>query len=304
MAGYIGKRILAGLLSLFILVTVTFFLTRMIPGSPFAGGNVSENVQEAIEEEYGLNEPVMVQYQNYLKNLLQGDLGVSLKKPGVTVAEVIGRAWPVTVSVALPAIILAAVLGILLGIWQASSGNRGIRNSIFFSTVIGSSVPNFAVAILLLLLFGVRLKWFPVAGLMTPANYVLPVTAMAIYPASVIARLMCRAYTEEMQKEYVTLAKAKRISKSRILLAHVMRHALIPVFNYLGPAAAFLVTGSFVVESVFTIPGLGREFVNAIANRDYTMIMGLTVFMGAVVILLNLMTDILCGCLNPAVKEK
>lgn len=304
MVGYIGKRLTAGLVSIFFLMTVTFFLTQLMPGSPFAGGNVSEAVQEAIEEEYGLNEPLMVQYKTYLINFLRGDFGISLAKPGVTVSEVIGRAWPATVSIGLPAIIVAAIFGTLFGVWQATARNRAVRTGIFLGTVLGSSMPNFVVAIMLLLVFGVQLKWFPIVGLTTPGNYVLPVAALALYPTSVITRLVQRAYEEEVKKEYVILTKAKGLKRLQILLFHVMRHVWIPVLNYLGPAAAFLITGSFVIESVFTISGLGREFVNAIANRDYTMIMGLTVFMGVVVIILNLITDILCAWLNPGMRKE
>lgn len=304
MAKYIGKRLLTGILSLFVLVTITFFLTRLIPGSPFAGGNVSEKVQEAIEEEYGLHEPVMVQYRKYLGNLLRGDLGISLKKPGESVAEVIRRAWPATASVGLLAIFVSAVLGTAAGIWHAVSKHRGIKTGVFLGTVLGSSVPTFAAALILLLVFGVKLKWFPVAGLFSPGNYVLPVISLALYPSAVITRLVSRAYIEEMGKEYVMMARAKGLPERKIIGSHVLRHALVPVLNYLGPVSAFLVTGSFVVESIFTIPGLGREFVSSISNRDYTMIMGLTIFMGTVVILVNLVTDLICGVLDPEIRKE
>lgn len=303
MTTYIGKRLGTGLLSLFVLVTITFFLTRMIPGSPFAGGNVSESVQKAVEEEYGLHEPVMKQYQNYLGNLLQGDLGISLKKPGETVTGVIGRAWKATASVGSLAILVSVVLGTLLGILHAVSKRRGIRAGIFLGTVLGSSVPGFVTALLLLLVFGVKLKWFPVAGLFYPGSYVLPVISLALYPTAVITRLVSRACREEMQKDYIIMARAKGLSERKILFSHVLCHVFIPVLNYLGSAAAFLMTGSFVVESIFTIPGLGREFVSSISNRDYTMIMGLTIFMGTVVILTNLLTDVICAALNPEIRK-
>lgn len=147
------------------------------------------------------------------------------------------------------------------------------------------------------------MKWFPVAGLFSPGNYVLPVVALALYPTAVITRLVSRACEIEMQKDYVIMARAKGLTEKRILLSHILRHVLIPVLNYLGPTAAFLRTGSFVVESIFTIPGLGREFVSSISNRDYTMIMGLTIFMGTVVILTNLLADVLCAALNPEIRK-
>lgn len=303
MLRYGCKRILIGILSLFVLVTAAFFLTRMMPGSPFQTGNVSESVLESMEEEYGLNEPPIRQYQTYLGNLLHGDLGVSFKKPGVSVTEVIGRAWPATASLGALAILAAAVVGTLLGIWQASSNSRAVKGSIFFGTMLGTGIPNFVIALLLMLCFGVKLKLLPIAGLQSAANYILPVISLAVYPASVTARLMQNTFREEMGRDYVVLAKAKGLKWRRTAVTHILKNAWIPVLNYIGPAAAFLMTGSFVVESVFTVPGLGREFVNSIANRDYTLILGLTIFMGVTVIGINLLTDLLCAWLDPRVRR-
>ena len=303
MLTYTGKRILTGILSLFILVTVSFFLTRMMPGSPFQSGNVSEEVMQSIEKEYGLDKPVFAQYTTYVGNLVTGDLGVSFKKPGVTVVEVIGRAWPITASIGGLAILVAAVFGTLLGIWQASSDRSAVKGSIFIGTILGTGIPNFVVALLLMLVFGVKLKLLPISGLTSAANYILPVLSLAVYPMSVVARLMQNTFQEEMKKEYVRMAKAKGLKFGQIVVGHILKNAWIPVLNYLGPAAAFLLTGSFVVESIFTIPGLGREFVNSIGNRDYTLILGLTVFMGTMVIGINLLTDLLCAWLDPRIRR-
>lgn len=303
MLRYTGKRILTGLLSLFVLVTATFFLTRQMPGSPFQVGNVSEEILESMEEEYGLNEPFFVQYRMYLGNLLHGDFGVSYKKPGVTVTEVIQRAWPATGKVGGLAVLTALAGGTLLGIWQASSKKKAVKNGILFGTMLGSGIPNFVIALLLVLLFGVKWKWFPIAGLSGWTSYILPVVSLAVYPMSVVTRIMQNTFQEEMQKDYVVLAKAKGLEWKQIALTHILKNAWIPVLNYAGPAAAFLLTGSFVVESIFTIPGLGREFVGSIANRDYTLILGLTVFMGAVVIGINLLVDLLCAWLDPRIRK-
>lgn len=303
MLKYTGKRILIGILSLFVLVTAAFFLTRLMPGSPFQSGNVSEDVLKSMEEEYGLDRPMTEQYRLYLGNLLKGDLGVSFKKPGVTVVEVIRRAWPMTAALGGLAILAAAVFGTLLGIWQASSGKKAVRGGIFLGTILGTGIPNFVIALLLMFFFGVKLKLLPIAGLAGPQNYILPVISLAVYPTAVIARLMQNTFREEMQKDYVVLAKAKGLKPGRTALTHILKNAWIPVLNYIGPAAAFLLTGSFVVESIFTIPGLGREFVNSIGNRDYTLIMGLTVFMGIVVIGINLLTDLICAWLDPRVRR-
>ncbi|EEG74469.1 ABC transporter permease [[Clostridium] hylemonae] len=303
MGRYTRRRILLGILALFVLVTAAFFLTRMIPGSPFQSGNVSESVLRSLEREYGLDKPAGGQYVTYLGNLLRGDLGMSYKKPGTSVAEVIARAWPVTFFLGFLAILLAVVLGTVMGVWQAVTERKAVKGGIFLGTMLGTGMPNFVIALLLALLFGVKLKFLPVAGLTGAANYVLPVVSLAVYPASVITRMIHNAAEEEMKRDYVVMARAKGLGRRRILFMHVLKNAWLPVLNYIGPAAAFLLTGSFVTESIFTIPGLGREFVTSIANRDYTLILGLTVFMGTVVIGINLITDLVGAWLDPRVRR-
>lgn len=303
MGRYMLKRILVGFLALFVLVTASFFLTRIMPGSPFQSGNVSEQVLSALEEEYGLDKPPAVQYVVYLGNLLHGDFGMSYKKPGVSVAAVIGRAWPVTAALGMLAILLAAVLGTAAGIWQATTEKRVVKGGIFLGTMLGTGIPNFAIALLLALLFGVKLKLLPITGISGAANYVLPVVSLALYPASIITRMIQNTLRDEIRRDYVALARAKGLGRRRILLTHVLKNAWLPVLNYIGPAAAFLLTGSFVVESIYTIPGLGREFVISIANRDYTLILGLTTFMGAVVIGINIITDVLGAWLDPRIRR-
>ena len=303
MLGYTLKRLATGLVSLFVLATVTFFLVRLIPGSPFQNGGVSDQVVEAGEEEYGLNEPLFDQYLTYMGNLVHGDLGVSYQEPDTTVAEIIGRTWPVTVSLGLAALLAAVVLGTGLGILRAVSKSRIVREGILAGGMLAAGIPNFAVAILLLLVFSVKLGWFPAAGLLTPAHYVLPVISLALYPAAVISRLTGNTLSAELGKQYVMFARAKGLGRGRIIFTHALKNAWIPVLNYVGPASAFLLTGSFVVESIFTIPGLGREFVSSITNRDYTLILGLTVFMGMVVILVNLVTDLVCAWMDPRMRR-
>ena len=303
MLRYTLKRLATGLVSLFVLATVTFFHVRLIPGSPFQNGGVSDQVVEAVEEEYGLNEPLFDQYLTYMGNLVHGDLGVSYQEPDTTVAEIIGRTWPVTVSLGLAALLAAVALGTGLGILRAVSKSRIVREGILAGGMLAAGIPNFAVAILLLLVFSVKLGWFPAAGLLTPAHYVLPVISLALYPAAVISRLTGNTLSAELGKQYVLFARAKGLGRGRIIFTHALKNAWIPVLNYVGPASAFLLTGSFVVESIFTIPGLGREFVSSITNRDYTLILGLTVFMGMVVILVNLVTDLVCAWMDPRMRR-
>lgn len=303
MTRYTGKRFLISLLSVWMLITVAFFLTRQMPGSPFQTGNVSGEVLEQMEQEYGFDQPVSAQYVTYMRNLLHGDLGISYMNPGESVTEVIARALPTTLSLGILAVIVSLVAGTLLGMLQAFSQKRWVRTTILFGTIFGAGIPNFVIALLLALVFGVQWKLLPVVGLDSWTSYLLPVLSLAAYPTAVVTRLMCHACRQELQKEYVVLAKVKGLSMRRIAWTHVWKNAWIPVLNYAGPAAAFLLTGSFVVESIFTIPGLGREFVNSIANRDYTLIMGLTIFMGVVVIGVNLAVDLLCAWMDPRIRK-
>ena len=303
MARYTCRRILTGILSLFVLITVTFFLVRIIPGSPFQRGGVSESVVEAIEQEYGLNEPLFTQYLSYIGGVLHGDLGISYQDPAVRVTEVIARAWPVTASVGTAALIVSLIMGTGLGILSAVSGRRSVKQVISAGGMIAAGIPGFAAAILLMLVFSVKLKLLPASGLLSPVHYILPVAALSLYPAAMVSRLVSSTLETELTKDYVLFARAKGLGRRQVIFTHALKNAYLPVINYIGPASASLLTGSFVVESIFTIPGLGREFVGSITNRDYTLILGLTVFMGAVVILVNLITDLLCAWLDPKTRR-
>lgn len=303
MIRYTVKRIVTGILSLFLLATITFFLVRIIPGSPFQSGGISHVVVEAVEEEYGLNRPVFEQYVSYMGNLLKGDLGISYQEPGTTVTEVIARACPLTLSIGIPALIVSILVGTSLGIWCAVTKKQCVKRIITSGGMLAAGIPSFAAAILLLLLFSVKLKWFPSSGLLSPAHYVLPVIALSLYPTAVISRFMSNTMSAELKKDYILFARAKGLQTGAIWIKHGLKNAWLPALNYIGPASAFLLTGSFVVESIFTIPGLGREFVSSITNRDYTMILGLTIFMGTVVITVNLVTDLVSAWLDPRLRN-
>lgn len=302
MAKYITKRLLMGLVSLFALITVTFFLTRLMPGNPFDISNVNQAVQDRIMSYYGLDQPVYVQFGMYLKNLSHGDLGISYKKVGTTVNQLIMHEAPYTIQIGLIAFIIALILGTVLGIAMAVTRKEGVRGSLMFLTVLGISIPNYVLALLLMLVCGVMLKWFPVVGLGSWKHYILPVTAMTVYPLAQISKLVKSSYSEAMHQDYVIMAKAKGISKTRISFVHILKNAMIPVITISGPMVAFLLTGSFVVENIFTIPGIGREFVNSVSNRDYTVIMGLTIFLGIILVLCNLISDMICALVDPRIK--
>ena len=302
MAKYITKRLLMGLVSLFALITVTFFLTRLMPGNPFDISNVNQAVQDRIMSYYGLDQPIPVQFGMYLKNLSHGDLGISYKKVGTTVNQLIMQEAPYTIQIGLLAFIIALILGTIIGIAMAVTRKEGVRGSLMFLTVLGISIPNYVLALLLMLVCGVTLKWFPVVGLGSWKHYILPVTAMTVYPLAQISKLVKSSYSEAMHQDYVIMARAKGISKVRISFVHILKNAMIPVITISGPMVAFLLTGSFVVENIFTIPGIGREFVNSVSNRDYTVIMGLTIFLGIILVLCNLISDIICALVDPRIK--
>lgn len=301
MTKYIIKRLLIGVVTIWALITITFVLIRIMPGSPFEAENLSESAIEQLEDAYGLNEPMWKQYVLYMENLMHGNLGISYTK-NVTVNTLIARGFPYTLSVGLISIVVSAAIGIPMGIWMASTKKLAVKNTLLGIATLGVSVPGFVTAILLMMAFGVWIPLFPIVGLMSAASYVLPVAAQSFGQVTSIARLMKTTYSEAVQMDYVIMARAKGLKKSEIIFRHVLKNALIPVVTYLGPAIAFLITGSFVVESIFSIPGIGREFTNAISNRDYTVVLGFSVFIGAIITVANLAVDLLCSVIDPRIR--
>ncbi len=305
MLGYILKRIWAGVITMITLVTLTFFLTRAIPGGPFspaAERKVPEEVIAQIEQRYGLDQPVSVQYLRYMGNLLHGDLGVSFQELDVSVNEIVARGFPVSARVGFVATLVALLLGIPLGIISAlRRGKWPDRASMIFATV-GISIPSFVLTVLLLYLFAVVLKWLPTFGLTTWKHYLLPVTGLAVAPIAYIARLMRSSMLEVMRQDYIRTARAKGLSELMVVLKHALRNAIIPVVTYLGPLIATLLTGSFVVERIFSIPGIGRDYVSSIGDRDYAVILGVTIFFGALVVIMNILVDIMYAVIDPRVK--
>lgn len=301
MLRYIIKRLLIGIITLWALVTLTFILVHRMPGSPFEAENLSGSTVAQLEEAYGLNEPEWKQYLIYMENLLHGELGISYKK-NISVNTLIARGAPYTIRVGLISFAISAVIGIAIGIWMSVTKNQVIKNILLAYATLGVSVPAFVIALYLMLIFGVWLSAVPIVGLTTPAHYILPVAAQAFGPIATIARLTKSTYTEATQMDYVIMAKAKGLSNFQIMFKHVLKNALIPVVTYFGPAIAFTVTGSFVIEQIFSIPGIGREFTNAITNRDYTVVLGFSVFIGALIIVANLVVDILCSLIDPRIK--
>ncbi len=278
---------------------------KATPGSPVNGERFkSKEAQELAIIRYGLDRPVFEQYTMYLNNLAHGDLGESYVKEGVYVDKTIADTFPVTARLGGVAFLFALVVGITLGTTAALSKRKWVNNVCMFVATIGVSVPSFLLSMFLIIIFGVELRLLPFVGLRTPANYVLPVIALSLYPISMIARLTRSSMLEVMKQDYIILARSKGTSYKMVVIKHALKNAMLPVVTYAGPAFAFMLTGSFVVETIFSIPGTGKEFVSNISNRDYQMIMGLTLFLGALIITFNIITDIVAAMIDPRIKLK
>lgn len=302
MAKYICKRIAMGIVSLFALIVIVFVLSRLMPGNPFDYNNINSSIKEELLAHYGLDKPILQQLGVYITNLLHGDLGISYKKAGMTVNQLILTEAPYTLKLGVISYLIALVLGIIIGIRMAVTNHESVRTCLMAFTIMGISIPNYVLALMLMLIFGVMLQMVPVIGLASWKHYILPVISLTVYPLAQIAKLVKSSYSEALNQDYVTMAKAKGISSFRISCIHVLKNAMIPVITASGPIIAFLLTGSFVVEEIFTIPGIGREFVDAVSNRDYTVIMGLTIFLGIILMVCTLVADIICALVDPRIK--
>lgn len=303
MPKYIIKRVLIGFVTLFVLASVTFFLMKATPGSPFSLAKYkTPEALVAAEAKYNLDKPLMEQYVIYLKGVAQGNLGESMINTGRSVSYYIKTGFPVTARLGLIAFVLALVGGIALGTGAALSRHKWVNNLCMFVATIGVSVPSFLIAMIMLIVFGVQLHILPFIGLNSPLNYIMPALSLAFYPIAMIARLTRSSMLEVMNQDYIILARSKGTPYKKVVIKHALKNAMLPVVTYAGPMFAFMLTGSFVIESVFSIPGIGSAFVSCITTRDYPIIMGLTIFLGFLVITFNLITDILSAIIDPRIK--
>jgi len=301
--GYVLRRAISVILVVFVVATGTFILMHAIPGGPFKKEKaLPPAVQRNIEERYKLNDPLWKQYTDYLKNLVRGDLGPSFKYLGRSVNDIIRDGFPVSATLGAWAILFALVVGVPAGIISALNQNKWQDNVVMAIAIIGVSVPNFVIATLLMYVFGVKLRWLPVAMWGTPKHVILPMIALAGFPAAFFARLMRSSTLDVLSQDYIRTARAKGLSWYAVVVKHVVKNAILPVVTYLGPLIAGILTGSFVVENIFAIPGLGRYYVTSIYNRDYTTIMGVTIFYSVFLVLLNFLVDITYGWIDPRIK--
>ena len=299
---YILKRILLAILTIWIVITVTFFVMHAVPGGPFMGEKaISKEAQAALEAKYGLDKPLLEQYVTYLRDIVtKFDFGPSLKQRGRQVMDIILDGMKTSAKLGLIAAFGAAIIGIVLGAVAALRRNKVIDKVIMVITTTFVSMPSFIMGSFLLTFFAVKLRWVPANG-STPAGLILPVITLGLYPMAYITRLTRSSMLDVLGQDYIRTARAKGVPKRRIIFGHALKNSLIPVITYFGPMLASIVTGSMVVEQIFAVPGIGRQFVSSITNRDYTMIMGTTIFLASLIVIMNLISDLLYKVVDPRI---
>ncbi|OAS83868.1 MULTISPECIES: oligopeptide ABC transporter permease [Metabacillus] len=303
MVKYLTQRIFYMIITLFLIATFTFFLMKIIPGTPFTNaGKLSETQLTIMKDKYGLDEPMPVQYMNYMVNMLKGDLGVSFQFDNVGVTEILLNSIGPSATLGFQAILFGTIFGIILGVISALKQNTWVDYSSTFIAVLGKSIPSFVFAGLLQYYIGVKLGWFPVAFWRGPEYTVLPTIALAMFPIATAARFVRTEMVEVLESDYITLAKAKGASWFDIAFKHALRNALIPVITVLGPLVVSLMTGSLVIEKIFGIPGLGEQFVKSITVNDYPVIMGTTILFAVLFVVVILIVDILYGIIDPRIR--
>ncbi|MBQ3276197.1 MAG: ABC transporter permease [Oscillospiraceae bacterium] len=307
MAGYILKRILVAFLTLLLIMTITFFLMNAVPGSPFLTEKSTPEMIARANAKYGLDKPLIVQLFNYIKNYLRGDMGTSLKmQEGTAVTKIIFQEGKFALSFKLGvcAVIVAVLIGVPLGCLAAYNRGRWVDSVLRVVTTLGVAVPSFVLCAVLLIFLGVRLQWVPVfsGSLDTWKAYVAPVIGLSFYPMCYVAKLTRTSMLDAIHQDYIRTARAKGLKTRFIIFKHALRNSMIPVITYLGPMTAGIVTGGFVVEQTFQIPGLGKYFISSILNRDYPIIMATTVVLAALVIIMNLVVDIAYKLVDPRIS--
>ena len=305
MGKYILKRIALAFVTIWAVATITFFLMNLVPGGPFLSEKaISPAATKALEAKYGLDKPMAERYFTYISDAAHGDFGDSLKQRGRTVMDIIATKFPVSARLGGMAVVLALCVGVPLGVLAAYKRGTFIDSLFSVIATCGIAVPGFVICTLLLYVFGVILQWLPTLGLKGAQSYIMPVVALAAYPTSYIMRLMRSSMLDVLGQDYMRTAKAKGLSQKVSLFKHALRNAILPVITYVGPMLAYTLTGSFVTEKIFTIPGLGGEFIKAINGRDYTMIMGTTIFLATIMIVMNVIVDIVYKLVDPRIKLK
>lgn len=297
---YILKRFFEAIPVLLIIITLTFFMLQIAPGGPFDQEKpLPADIKASLEAYYGLDKPLFTQYLQYLRNLLHGDLGPSFKYPGWSINEIIANKLPVSIELGFYALMIAIIFGISIGILAACNQNTYLDYIPMGAAMIGICLPSFVIGPLLMLIFAIELHWLPASGWYDWTNRILPAITMGLFYAAYLARLTRGSMVEVLKQDYIRTAKAKGLSNVKIAFVHALRNGLIPIISYLGPALAGLISGSFVIETIFNIPGLGQLFIQSAFNRDYTLVLGTVLCYATALVVFNLFTDLLLVFLNP-----
>lgn len=303
MLSFIVKRIFSTVITIFVVITLTFFLMRLMPGGPFASERkVSEATLANLNIKFGLDKPVFNQYTLYLKNLSHGDLGPSMTYEGRSVNSIIAYSFPVSARIGLVAMLFALLVGVYMGIIAALHQGKWQDKLCMLIATVGITVPSFVIATLFIYVFAVKLHLFNAIGLSSPKDYILPAIALGGSAMAFVARLGRSALLDVVRQDYIRVARAKGLSKNVVIFKHALRNSLIPIVTYIGPLLAGVLTGSFVIEGLFGIPGMGREFIASIGNRDYTVLLGFVVLDATFLIVANLLVDILYAVIDPRIK--
>jgi len=302
MLRYIVRRLIIAFVAIFVLATITFFLLRLVPGDPFSGPRITEVVKQRLQAHYGLDKPLFEQYLIYMQHLTMGDFGYSLTKQGHRVNDIIATAFPYSLDLGLRALIFAVIMGLFFGIVAALNRGKPLDSITVILVLVGISVPSFVLGGILQYYFAVKWPILPVARYQSFAHTILPAFALSLSTMAIVARYMRASMLEIMSTDYVKMARAKGLRPAQIVWRHQLRNALFPVLSIMGPVVAMVLTGSFVIETIFAVPGLGRYFVLAMQTLDYTLVMGLTVFFGAFLIGMNFLIDVLYGIVDPRIR--
>ncbi len=298
------RRLLVGFSTLFVVISLTFFLMRFLPGGPFdRERQIPPAIQANLEARYHLNEPLYVQYGLYLNDIFHGDLGPSYKYQSRRVNDIVAESFWNSFKIGLSALILGTLAGILLGTLAGTTQNRFLDGLLSLFGISSLSMPSFIFGGMLVLLFALKLKWLPAARLETPLHYLLPVCSLALVPFAYAFLLVRTSVLETRRKGFVMIKRSFGINETTVVMSHILRNSLLPLLSIMGPLAAAIVTGSFAVEFIFAIPGLGKHFITAVGNRDYTLVMGITLVFSVILILFNTLTDVLYGVLDPRLRE-
>ena len=299
---YIAKRLISSLLTIWVVITLTFFLMRLMPGGPFDSEKLTAQAKANMEAKYGIDKPLSEQYFIYMGNVVKGDFGESMVFPGREVTQTIKDSFPASGKLGMISVTAAVIVGICLGVVAALNKGKWADSLIIFIVTLGITIPSFVISAVLIYFLGVEWRLLPPTGFSSWKNYIMPVMALSASSTAFITRLTRNKLLDVLKSDYIRTAKSKGLSKRKVIFKHALRNSLIPIVTYIGPLIAGILTGSFIIEKIFAIPGLGNEFVQSVTNRDYSMLLGVTAFYCTLLVVLGFIVDMLYLVIDPRIK--